>query len=34
LPDETKSTLVFMQFAKTWTKPALDAPIRQHYPPA
>src|ERR1051325_3963273 len=30
---KTKSALSFIQFAKARTKPALDAPIRQHHPP-
>jgi hypothetical protein len=34
LPDKTKSALTFVQFAKSWTQPALDAPVGQHRPPA
>lgn len=34
LSDKTKSALSVMQFAKSRTEPALDAPIRQHHPPA
>src|SRR6266568_3171159 len=33
LPDETKSALTFVQFAKSRAKPALDSPIRQSRPP-
>jgi hypothetical protein len=33
LTDKTKSTLPLVQFAKTRTEPALDAPVGQHHPP-
>jgi hypothetical protein len=34
LPNETKSALAFLQFAKARTQLALDAPVGQHRPPA
>jgi hypothetical protein len=33
LPNETKSALAFIQFAKPRTQPAFDPPIRQSRPP-
>jgi hypothetical protein len=34
LPHKTKSALAITQFAKSRTKPAFDAPVRQYHPPA
>src|SRR6266446_9297104 len=34
LPHKTESALPFIEFAKSRTKPALNAPVRQHHPPA
>src|SRR4029077_1377859 len=34
LPDETKSTLTFVQLAKARTEPALNSRVRQHCPPS
>jgi hypothetical protein len=34
LPHKTKSALTIVKLAKSRTKPALDAPVRQHQPPA
>jgi hypothetical protein len=34
LPNKTKSALALIELAKSRTEPALDAPIRQHHPPA
>jgi hypothetical protein len=33
LPNETESALSFVELAKSRTKPALYAPVRQHRPP-
>jgi hypothetical protein len=34
LPNETKSALAFVELAKSRTKPAFNAPIRQLRPPS
>jgi hypothetical protein len=34
LPNETKSALSFVELAKSRTKAALDAAVREHHPPA